>query len=114
MALLEHDEGGDDLAAQLIRAAGHAGLRYGRMLQARRFDLDRADAMSRNVEDLVRAAGEPDIPVFIDVRGVSGVVNARKPFPVVARVPLGLAPEGRRQTRKRALEDHDAFLAGPA
>ena len=86
----------------------------GGMLQARALDFDGADAMAGDLDDLVGAAAEPDVPVLVDVRGVAAVVDARNALPVVPAVALGFSPQTRGETRKRPLQDHDPFFTGRA
>ena len=75
MADLEDDERGDDFAAQLVRRRRHAGLGDGRVSQEGRLDLDRADPMAGDLDDLVRATREPDVAVVVDVGRVADVVD---------------------------------------
>ena len=56
MPLPEHDERGDDLAAQLDRAAGDARLGDRRVAEERRLDLDGAEPVAGDLDDLVGAA----------------------------------------------------------
>ncbi len=112
--LPEHHERRDDLAAQLVRAAGDARLGHRRVREEGRLDLDRADAVVGDLDDLVGAAGEPDVAVLVDVCRVARGVDAGNPLPVVGAVALRLAPQGGGQPGERALDDHDALLAGSA
>ena len=75
MAVLEHDEGGDHLAAQLVRTARDAGLGDGAMAQDGALDLDGADAVRGDLDDLVGAAAEPDVAVLVDLGGVAAEVD---------------------------------------
>ena len=75
VAGLQGDERRDDLAAQLVRHAGHARFGDGRVAQERRLDLDRADPVIGDLDDLVGATGEPDVAVLVDVGGVADVVD---------------------------------------
>ena len=49
--------------------------------------------MRGDLDDLVGAAREPDVAVLVDMGRVAGRVDARDPLPVVASVPLRLAPQ---------------------
>ena len=77
MAGPQRDERLDDLTAQFVRDTGDAGLGDGRVAQEGRLDLDRPDPVIRDLDDLVGPAGEPDVPILVDVRGVADVVAAR-------------------------------------
>src|SRR5438093_6905717 len=62
---LEHDVRLHDLAPQRIRLADDRRLRNGGMSQDRRLHLERADAVARALDDVVRAALEPEVAVGI-------------------------------------------------
>ena len=62
------------------------------MAQEGALDLDRPEPVAGNLDDLVCPAGEPDIPVGVDMRRVTDVVAARDPIPVVSDIALGFAP----------------------
>src|SRR3989442_1765583 len=113
--LLQYDERGDHLPAKLVRPAGDAGLGDGGMPQERGLDLDRADAVIGDLDDLVGTAREPDVAVLVDRRCVTREVQRLSGdlFPVVAGVALGLGPEPRGETRDRTLDDEDPLLARP-
>ena len=112
MALAQHDEGRDHLAAQRIRPPGDAGLGHRWMLEEGGFDLDRAHPVRGDFDHLIGAPGKPDEAILIDVGRVPGVVDAWNPLPVVAGIALGIAPERLNQPGKWALDDHDALFAG--
>src|SRR5439155_20719284 len=86
VALLQDDEGGDDLAAQLVGPAGDAGLGDGGVLHERALDLDGADAVRGDLDDLVGPPAEPHVAVLVDGGGVAGEVDgaAGDALPVVA------------------------------
>src|SRR5439155_26915242 len=111
--LLQDNERRDHLTAKLVRTPRHPRLRDGGMPKERGLDLDRADTVVGDLDDLVGASAEPDIAVRIDRRRVAGEVEvlSRHLLPVVARVPLGLGPKARGEARERALDDEDALLA---
>ena len=73
--MLEDDERGDHLAANLVRPSGHARLGNGRVLEEGGLDLDRADSVGGDLDHLVRPAGDPDVAVLVDVRRVAGPVD---------------------------------------
>jgi hypothetical protein len=72
---LEDDERADHFAAKRIGPARDGGLGDRGMLEESRLDLDRADSVVRDLDDLVRPADEPDVAVLVDVRGVPRVVG---------------------------------------
>src|SRR5438477_5573865 len=111
--LLQHDERRYDLAAEFVGAPRHTGLGDRGVSEERGLDLDGADTVVGDLDDLVGASAEPDIAVRIDRRRVAGEVDllSRHLLPVVARVPLGLGPKARGEARERALDDEDALLA---
>src|SRR5437016_6332980 len=66
VALPQHDERRDDLAAKLVGPSGYAGLGDRGVAKERRLDLDRPDAVIGDLDDLVGPPAEPDIPVGVD------------------------------------------------
>ncbi len=109
--MLQQDERRNHFAAKFVGTADHAALGHRRVLQARALDLDGADAVAGNLDDLVGAAAEPHVAVLVNVRGVAGVVDAGNTLPIVAAVAFLLAPQSREESGKRTLQDHDAFFA---
>src|SRR5256885_16546836 len=85
------------------------------MTKERGLDLDRADAMVGDLDDLVGAAAEPHVAVLVDRRRVPGEVHGLSGdlVPVVARVALGLRPEPRGETGERTLDHEDSLLIRP-
>src|SRR5262249_23047755 len=55
-AILEHDEGLDDLGAHRVGLADHGGERHRRMADQAVLDLARSDAVARRRDDVVGAA----------------------------------------------------------
>src|SRR5258708_37725096 len=90
LSLLEDDERGDDLAAQLVGATGDAGLGDRRIAEERRLDLDGPDAVVRDLDDLVGATAEPDGAGRVDRLGIAGVGHdlPGEPVPVVLCVAI--------------------------
>ena len=62
-AVLEDDEGLDDLHRDRVRLADHAGLGDGRVLHQDALDLERADQVAGGLDHVVRAADEPEVAV---------------------------------------------------
>ena len=73
MPLGEDDERLDDVATQLVRRRDRGRLAHRRMLQARRLDLERADAVAGGDDHVVGAALVPVVAVLVLARGVLGV-----------------------------------------
>src|SRR5262249_60880414 len=90
LPLLQDDEGRDDLAAELVRPPRAACLGDGRVLEARGLDFDRSQPVPGDFDDLVRAAGKPDIPVLVYMGGAARVVHAPHPPPSSPSSPLVL------------------------
>src|SRR6185436_21179393 len=61
----EHDERLHDVAAALVGRGHGGGLLYGRVLDARRLDLERADSVPGRDDHVVGAAGVPDVAVLV-------------------------------------------------
>ena len=72
--------------------------------------------MRRNLDDFVRPAREPDVAVFVHVRGVAGEIDllVGNATPVVGTVAFGFAPEGGREAGEGALDDEYALFVGGA
>src|SRR5207247_5415719 len=88
--------------------------RDGGVTEERGLDLDRADPVIGDLDDLVGATAEPHVAVSVDRRRIAGEVDgfARHLLPVVARVSLGLGPQPGGETGERALDHEDALLVG--
>src|SRR3954451_25329790 len=70
VALGEHDERLDDVALDLVGRGDGGCLLDGRVLEAGRLDLERADALAGGDDHVVDAAGVPDVAVLLLHRGV--------------------------------------------
>src|SRR5438067_6825399 len=82
------------------------------MTQERCLDLDRSDAVTGDLDDLVGPTAEPKVPVLIDLGRVARVVDTLDLSPVVAGVAFRITPDRRGETGEGSLDDHDALLAG--
>ena len=80
------------------------------MHQERCLDLDSTNAMTSNLDNLIGAAREPYISIFINRCRIASVIHARQYLPIVATVTFGLAPQSGRQSGERSFNDHDAFF----
>src|SRR5262249_51775480 len=79
------------LPLHLIRAANHRRLGHGWMTHERALDFHGSNAMSGYVHDVIDAAHDPQVTVFIPTGAVTGKVHAFDLAPVLLVVPLGIA-----------------------
>lgn len=79
IGLGEDDGGLDNLAADFVGHAGDGTLYDGRMGHQRTFHFERADAVARTLDDVVRTPHEPQVAVFVFPRHVARVVDAVVP-----------------------------------
>src|SRR5262245_24343603 len=68
---LQNDERFDDLAPQRVRLTDDGGLRDRRMTEDGALHLERADAVSRTLDHVVRSALEPEVTVSVTPRQVA-------------------------------------------
>src|SRR3974377_2291398 len=80
------------------------------MAQERGLHLDGADTVTGDFDDFIGAPSEPHIAVLVDLRRVSGVIDARDNRPVIAAIAFFFAPQFRRQSWKRPPDHHNAFF----
>src|SRR5262245_32409726 len=84
------------------------------MAQEGALDLDRPQTVGGNLDNLIGAAAEPDVTVFVHGSGVGGevdVLTGDAP-PVVLAVALRLAPERGGQSREGPRDDENPLLTG--
>jgi len=74
---LQHHEGDDGFALDVVRTADHGGFRHQRVGDQRRLDLHRAEAMAGHFQDIVVTPHDPDVAVFVAVGGIASEVVAR-------------------------------------
>ena len=72
----QRDVGVDALALDVVRIADDRGLRHFRMRDQRALDFGGAEAMARDVDHVVDAAGDPVIAVLVAAAAVAGEVLA--------------------------------------
>ena len=72
---LQRHERDDRLAGRRIGARGDRGLGDVVMVDERRLDLDRRDAVAGHVHHVVDAAEQPEVAVLVDPRAVAGEVD---------------------------------------
>jgi len=90
-----HDEGEHRFTLDLVRLADDGGFGHPRVRHQRRLDLHRAQAMPGNVQDVVDAPHDPEIPVLVAVSAVAGdVVAVIELRPVGIDVAAVVAPDG--------------------
>ena len=75
-------------------------------------DFHGAEAVAADVHDVVDAAEDPEVAVFVAARGVAGEVDAWDALPILLLVALGIAPEGARHARPGPADDEEAFAIG--
>ena len=112
-AFLQRDERGNRLSFDLVRAADDGGFRDGGVIDERAFDLHRADPVSCHVDDIVDAAEQPEVAVFVTLGAVAGHVDAAAPFvPVLPDVAVRIAVDAaqHRWPRPREREETTADL----
>ena len=97
----QDDERADGLAGRLVVAADDRGLGHRGVLDERRLDLGRRDAVAGDVHDVVDAAEQPEVAVVVALGAVAGEVPAGEARPVRLRVALGVAPDAAQHRRPR-------------
>src|SRR4029079_17217890 len=102
------DERDERLAFQFIWTANHR--RFGDLLIAhkRALDFRGADAMTGYVEDVIDAADNPKIPVFVLPATIAREVTALHFAPVNVLVSLRIAPDSAQHARPRFANDQFA------
>ena len=80
---LQHDEGGDNLTAQVVRLADRRRLRDRRVLYQGALHLERPDAVPATGDDVVRATGEVEEVIGIPAGGIATQVIASADDPLV-------------------------------
>src|SRR5215470_12703672 len=117
-ALLERDKRRNRLSLDLMRSADHGGLGDAGMIDQRTLDLHSPDAVTGDVDDVVDAAKQPEIPVGVALGTVTGDVDAGAPLvPVLPNVALGIAIDAtqhrwpRSRNREKATADVDGVTA---
>ncbi len=84
---LQRDEGLHDLPRSFVRHTDHGGLGHGGVFDQSAFHLKGADQVARGLDQIVRAADEPVIPVAVAHRQIAGQVPAaREAFRVALRL----------------------------
>jgi phosphoribosylanthranilate isomerase len=113
-ALLEGDEGIEALAFDVVRHGGDGGFGDFRMADEGAFDLGGADAMTGDVDDVIDAAHEPVIAVFIDATAVAGEVDVGVHGEVGVDEAVVIAPGGAHHAGPRFLDAEFAAVVGGA
>ena len=78
VAALQRHERDDRLAGQRVVPAAHRRLGDARVVDERALDLDRRDAVARDVHHVVDPAEQPEVAVLVDPRAVAGEVDVRR------------------------------------
>src|SRR3954454_7145321 len=101
------------LALHVVRNADRGRLAHGRMVDRRRLQLRRPDALAGDVHRVVAAPVQEPVAVLVDGRPVAVHPHVRDARPVRLDELVGVAPEAARHPRERLAADELADLAGP-
>ena len=112
-AALQRDEGDDRLAGRRVVARRDGSLGDVVVVDERRLDLDRRDAMAGDVHHVVDAAEQPEVAVLVDARAVAGEVDVAVARPVRVDVAVVLLVEAA-QHRGPRLAQHEVAAAARA
>src|SRR5690606_13280531 len=110
---LEHHEGHDRLAGDVVGTPHHRGFGHRLVRHQRRLDLHRAHAVTGDVQHVVDAAGDREVAgVDIADRAVTREVELALEVLGVIRLleTLRIAPDGADHRRPGALHHEDAAL----
>src|SRR5439155_25228076 len=108
-AVLQGDEGLDDLHRDRVRLADNPRFGDGGMLDQDAFDLEGADEMAGRIDYVVGPADEPEVAFLILTGPVTGDVPAVAEVAAIHLFVLPVCPEHRGPARP---EGKVAFLAG--
>src|SRR5215204_7015242 len=111
MSGAQNDKRRNHFPPEAVRPTRDSGLGDRRVPQEGCFDLDGADPVSGDLDDLVGPPAEPVVAILVDGGGVAGKVSAGDAPPVVARVALGVAPDHRRQAWEGTRQHDGPLLA---
>src|SRR5438270_2879096 len=100
-ASVQGDEGVNRLALDVVRVCDDRGLRDFRVGDERAFDLGGADTMTRDVDHVVDAAGDPIITVLVAPAAVAGEVKARIRLEIGFEEAAVVIPHGAHLARPR-------------
>src|SRR3990170_4663330 len=112
IALGEDGEHHDGLTLHRVADAGGGGLRDGGVGDSGVLQLQRAQAVTRHLEHLVRAAKHPEVAVLIADGVVAGVVEAGEARPVGLSVALRVVVDAHEHTGPGAPDRQHPLLAG--
>ena len=110
LAAFEGDEGGDGLSFHLVGAADDGGFRDFWVSDERGFDLHGAEAVAADVDDVVDAAHEPEVPVLIAPCAVAGEVAAGDLAPIGGEEARVIAVDGSGGGRPGFADDQEAAV----
>src|SRR5262249_50285419 len=100
------------LAFQIVRAAHDRGFRYGRMADESAFHFHCADSMSGNIDDVVDAAHDPEISIFVAARAVTGEVHVGDFAPVLPFIAFRISINRAHHRRPWTFDDEKPPLIG--
>ncbi|MPL84631.1 hypothetical protein SDC9_30596 [bioreactor metagenome] len=108
------DIGVDALALELVRVAHDRSLGHRRMGDKRGFDFGRAHAVTRDVDHVIDAAGDPVIAVLVAPAAVAGEVIAAILGEIGLLEAFVIAPEGAHLARPAVRDAQHALAFGLA
>ena len=73
----------DSIPLERVWQTNHRSFRYGGMTDQSALDLSRPQAVATHFEDIIHAADDPDIAVFVYPGGVSGLVHSSQISPIL-------------------------------
>jgi hypothetical protein len=109
IAVLNRHKSIHSLACELVVDADDSRFADGVVFDQRRFDLSRAQAVTRNVDDVVHAAADPVVAFGVARGAVAREVVALVDVEVGVHVALVGAPDGAAHAGPGLLEGQDAF-----
>ena len=110
-----NDIGENGFALDLVRLTDDRRLGHARVRDERGFDFHRAQAMARDIQDIIDPTHDPVIAVLVALRAVARDVKAVLKFlPVGLDVALVVAPDGAQHRRPGLFDDEIAAGVGPA
>src|SRR5262249_8256607 len=112
VALFQGYEGRDRLPFNFVRSADDGCFRHLWMRHQRRFHFHGAQAMAGDVDDIVNAPHDPEIPVLIFAGPVAGEVNARYVRPVLLHIAIRVSIDSAEHRRPWPLEHEKASRIG--
>src|SRR5580658_4077017 len=112
MADAQGYEADDGFAFNFVGASDYGGFSYRRMAYQDAFDFHGAQPVAGDFDYVVHAAEDPDVAVFVALRGVAGKIYARDFVPIFFGVPFVVAVDGAQHRGPGFLDRQVARFAG--